>query len=141
MKNLKMWQKLALMGVVFVLPFGGVVFKMTSSVNALGVDFAKQEIRNSSYTPALALLRNLQQHRDMTAAQQVFGDTSLQAPLDAKAADLLANIKAFDKAQSTAWTAPCTWVKRGRRSVRRAVTCSSRIGNCPMPRSSTGIPR
>ena len=45
MKNLKVWQKLALMGAVFMLPFAAVTSKMTSSVNTLGVEFARQEIR------------------------------------------------------------------------------------------------
>ena len=56
MQNLRVWQKLALMGAVFMLPFAGVTYKMTSSIQVLGVDFAEQELRGLEYyTPALAL--------------------------------------------------------------------------------------
>ena len=41
MKNLKVWQKLALMAAVFMLPFAVVTYKMTSSINVLGVEFAR----------------------------------------------------------------------------------------------------
>ena len=41
MKNLKVWQKLALMGAVFMVPFAVVTYKMTSSVNALGTEFGR----------------------------------------------------------------------------------------------------
>ena len=47
MRNLKIWQKLALMGAVFMVPFAVVTYKMTSSINALGVDFARQEIQRA----------------------------------------------------------------------------------------------
>ena len=39
MKNLKVWQKLVLMGTVFMLPFAVVTYKMVSSINELGTDF------------------------------------------------------------------------------------------------------
>ena len=34
MRNLKMWQKLALMGAIFMIPFAGVTYQMASSINA-----------------------------------------------------------------------------------------------------------
>jgi hypothetical protein len=47
-----------------MLPFAVVTSKMASSVNTLGVEFARQEIRGLIYyTPALTLLKDLQQHR------------------------------------------------------------------------------
>ncbi len=97
MQNLRVWQKLALIAAVFMLPFAGVTYKMTSSIRVLGVDFAEQELRGLEYyTPVLALLRDLQQHRDMTAAW-LSGDASFKAPLAAKAGDLRADIKAIDE--------------------------------------------
>ena len=44
MKNLKVWQKLVLMGMLFMLPFAVVTYKMVSSINGLAVEFARQEI-------------------------------------------------------------------------------------------------
>ena len=69
MKNLKVWQKLALMAAVFVLAFAIVTYKMASSINTLGVEFAQQEIRGLEYyRPLAGLLNDLQQHRGMSAA-------------------------------------------------------------------------
>ena len=49
MRNLKTWQKLAVMGAVFMIPFAVVTYKMTSSINAMGVDFARLEVRGLEY--------------------------------------------------------------------------------------------
>ena len=93
MKNLKVWQKLALMGAVFMLPFAVVTGKMASSVNTLGVEFARQEIRGLNYyTPALTLLRDLQQHRGMAFALSS-GDGSFKERLARKGADIDNDIK------------------------------------------------
>jgi hypothetical protein len=45
MKNLKVWQKLAVMGTLFMVPFAVVTYKMVSSINGLAVEFARQEVR------------------------------------------------------------------------------------------------
>jgi hypothetical protein len=71
MKNLKVWQKLALMAAVFMVPFAVVSYKMMSSINALGTEFARQEIRGLEYyTPLLALLKDLQKSRRNPWARQ-----------------------------------------------------------------------
>jgi methyl-accepting chemotaxis protein WspA len=96
MRNLKVWQKLALMGAVFMLPFAAVTSKMTSSINTLGVEFAEQEMRGLEYyTPVLTLLKDLQQHRGLTAAW-LSGDQSVAAALATKRGDLEADIKRID---------------------------------------------
>ena len=93
MKNLKVWQKLVLMGAVFMVPFAAVTYKMTSSVNDLGTEFARQEIRGLEYyTPLLALLKNLQLHRGMAGAS-LSGDPSFKDSLVAKAADIENDIR------------------------------------------------
>ena len=64
MKNLKIWQKLMLLGAVFLVPFAIVTYKMASSINALGTEFARQEVRGLDYyLPLLTLLKDLQEHR------------------------------------------------------------------------------
>lgn len=45
MKNLNVWQKLALVGVILMLPFAAVTWEMVKSINALGVEFARHEVR------------------------------------------------------------------------------------------------
>jgi methyl-accepting chemotaxis protein len=98
MKNLKVWKKLALMGTVFMLPFAVVTYKMVSSVNALGTEFARQEIRGLEYyTPLLALLKDLQEHRGMASAW-LSGETSFKDSLARKTADIENDIKKVNEA-------------------------------------------
>jgi hypothetical protein len=44
MRNLKVWQKLALMGAVFILPFVIVTYRMVSTINVLALEIARQEL-------------------------------------------------------------------------------------------------
>ena len=69
MKNLKVWQKLVAMGIVFIVPFAVVTWKMTSVVNEHGVEFTTQELRGLDYYASLLpLFRDLQQRRGMAVA-------------------------------------------------------------------------
>jgi methyl-accepting chemotaxis protein len=96
MRNLKVWQKLALMGAVFMVPFAVVTYKMTSSIDELGVEFTRQEIRGLEYYgPAAALVKSLQLHRGLTIAT-LSGDTSYIQPLAAAGADVERDLKALD---------------------------------------------
>ena len=96
MKNLKVWQKLALMGAVFMLPFAIVTYTMVSSIDKLGIEFARQEIRGLEYyTPALTLLKDLQQHRGMAYAL-LHGDGSFKEPLASKGTEIENDIKKLD---------------------------------------------
>jgi methyl-accepting chemotaxis protein len=96
MKNLKVWQKLALMGAVFMLPFAIVTYTMVSSIDKLGIEFARQEIRGLEYyTPALTLLKDLQQHRGMAYAW-LHGDGSFKEPLASKGTEIENDIKKLD---------------------------------------------
>ncbi len=98
MKNLKVWQKLALMGAVFMLPFAVVTYTMVSSIDTLGADFARQELRGLEYySPLSTLLQDLQQHRDMSSAW-LSGDASFKERLDGKSADIESDIKKVDEA-------------------------------------------
>jgi methyl-accepting chemotaxis protein len=82
MRNLKVWQKLALMGVIFLIPFALVTMKMVSAIDTLGVAFAAQELRGLEFTrPALSLVNNLQQHRDV-ASLVLHGETAFGGRLD-----------------------------------------------------------
>ena len=58
MRNLKAWQKLGLIGTISMLPFAVVTYKMASSINTLGVEFAQQEIRGLEYYTPLTTLLN-----------------------------------------------------------------------------------
>jgi methyl-accepting chemotaxis protein len=97
MRNLKLWQKLALMGAVFMIPFAAVTYKMTSSINALGVDFARQEVSGLEYyRPLAVLLRDLQLHRDV-ANGLLNGEASFEERLTRKRADVENDVKAVDE--------------------------------------------
>jgi hypothetical protein len=49
LKNLKVWQKLALLGVLFLIPFAVVTYTMISSINTEKVEFAQLEILGTEY--------------------------------------------------------------------------------------------
>src|SRR5687767_3978789 len=69
MKNLLVWQKLGLLGAVFLLPLIVVTGALVSSVHALGITTARQELLGVEYgRPLLELLRSLQRYRGLSAA-------------------------------------------------------------------------
>ena len=93
MKNLLVWQKLALLGAVFLLPLIAVTYAMISSVNTLGMKTARQEILGVDYAlPLLDLLRDLQQRRGIAAAMGA-GGNALRNTFDNKSADVEADLK------------------------------------------------
>ena len=97
MKNLKVWQKLLVMGVILMLPFGAVTWRMVSSINSLGTEFARQEIRGLEYySPLLALLKDLQEQRGLTAIW-LSGDASFKDRVDAKRLDVERGVRAVDE--------------------------------------------
>ncbi|HLG57333.1 MAG TPA: hypothetical protein VI485_18470 [Vicinamibacterales bacterium] len=96
MKHLKVWQKLALMGAIFMAPFAVVTYKMTSSINALGVESARMEVQGLAYyAPAVALVKDLQLHRDIAHAW-LTGDASFKDALTAKRTEIDNDITALD---------------------------------------------
>jgi methyl-accepting chemotaxis protein WspA len=96
MRNLKVWQKLAVMGVVFMIPFAVVTYQMTTSVNALGVESAKLELRGLEYAgPGLALLKNMQLHRGIVNAT-LSGEQSLKDTLAGVTSEIEKNVAALD---------------------------------------------
>jgi methyl-accepting chemotaxis protein len=95
-KRLKLWHKLAGMGTVLMFPFALVTSKMISSINTLGVDFARQEIRGLEYyRPLLSLLEHLQQHRGMANAARN-GSSSFDEQLAATSAALASDLSRID---------------------------------------------
>ena len=97
MKNLKVWQKLLVMGVILMLPFGAVTWRMVSSINTLGTEFARQERRGLEYySPLLVLLKDLQEQRDLTSLS-LSGDASIKGRLDAKRLDVERDVKLLDE--------------------------------------------
>ena len=97
MKNLKVWQKLAVMGLVFMVPFAVVTYKMTSSINAMGLEAARLEIRGLDYYgPGLALLKSLQQHRGMLNAS-LHGDASFKDAIAGARANIERSLKELDE--------------------------------------------
>ena len=97
MKNLKVWQKLLVMGVILMLPFGAVTWRMVSSINALGTEFARQESRGLEYdSPLLALLKDLQEQRGLTSIW-LSGDASFKARVDAKRLDVEKDVRTVDE--------------------------------------------
>jgi len=97
MRNLKVWQKLALMGGIFLIPFALVTMKMVSAIDTLGVDFAAQELRGLEFTrPALVLVKDLQQHRDV-ASIVLNGEGGYRGRLDGLRVDVEKDLAAIDE--------------------------------------------
>ena len=97
MKHLKIWQKLVLMGAVFMLPFAVVARKQYSYINSTGVEFAEQEIRGLEYyAPLSTLVKHLQRHRDLAGAVAA-GDQSYQEQVVRLTAEIDQQIKAVDE--------------------------------------------
>ena len=97
MKNLKVWQKLLVMGVILMLPFGAVTWRMVSSINTLGGEFARQESRGVEYyNPLLVLLKDLQEQRGLTSLW-LSGDATIKGRLDAKRVDVERDVRMLDE--------------------------------------------
>jgi len=97
MKNLKVRQKLLAMGVILMLPFGVVTWRMVASINTLGAEFARQESRGLEYySPLLTLLQDLQEQRGLTALS-LSGDATTKGRLDAKRLDVERDVKVLDE--------------------------------------------
>src|SRR5258705_4303121 len=97
MKNLKVWQKLLVVGVILMLPFGAVTWRMVSSINALGTEFARQESRGLEYyTPLLVLLNDLQEQRGLSSIW-LSGDASFKSRVDAKRKDVEKDVRTVDE--------------------------------------------
>jgi len=112
MRNLKVWQKLALMGVIFLIPFALVTMKMVSAIDTLGVDFAAQELHGLDFTrPALTLVKDLQQHRDV-ASIVLNGEAGYRSRLEGVRGDVekdLAAIDELDKRLGTVLRTTARW--------------------------------
>ncbi len=69
MKNLLVWQKLALLGAVFLLPLVVVTWALVSSVHSLGIATAQRELVGVEYgRPLLDFLCHLQRFRGLSVA-------------------------------------------------------------------------
>ena len=94
-RHLKVGQKLALMGVVFMLPFAVVTYKLITSVDTLGVEFADKESRGLEYcAPLLKLLPALQERRELDCLASPAQPLSEQ--LAANAEEIKREIQAVD---------------------------------------------
>jgi methyl-accepting chemotaxis protein len=80
MKHLKIWQKLALLAAVFMIPFLVVTWQLLATVDQEGVQFARQERAGlDAALPLLALGQELQRHRTLATRVDVGRAAALQA--------------------------------------------------------------
>ncbi|HEY1717667.1 MAG TPA: response regulator [Verrucomicrobiae bacterium] len=98
-KHLKVGQKLALMGVVFMIPFAVVTYNLITSVDTLGVKFADKESRGLEYcAPLLKLLPALQERRELICLATP--ENPLKEQLSANAGEIKRQIQAVDEVNS-----------------------------------------
>lgn len=92
-----MWQKLAMLGLVFLLPFVAVTYRYVKEVNALGVNFAQREIEGVEYLqPLRNLLQDVQRHRTLSQAE-LNGDPTVSDDLAASLSALKNSRDALDR--------------------------------------------
>jgi HAMP domain-containing protein len=97
MKNLRVWQRLALIGLTFTLPLVALVWLYVNE-QAKSIEFAEAERRGVTYLrPARQLFAELQQHRVLAAAL-LNGDPAAEAKLGAKQAEADASLAALEAA-------------------------------------------
>lgn len=97
MKKLKMWQKLTLLGAVFLLPFAVVTYGYVEEVNTLSINFATKEIAGVDYVNPLRLvIHDLQRHRTLSQAF-LNGDRNISDELATNETDLRNHMDALDK--------------------------------------------
>jgi methyl-accepting chemotaxis protein len=97
MRNLKVWQKLVLIGSVFAIPFAVVSYRLVSSVDALAIQFARQELRGLEYyMPAVSLLKHMQLHRGFVNASRS-GQVSYTPQVASARADIERDLAALDE--------------------------------------------
>jgi methyl-accepting chemotaxis protein len=96
MKNLKIWQKLALLAAVFTIPFLVVTWQLLSTVDTQGVAFARQERDGlEAVLPLLRVGQDLQRQRNL--ADRVLAGNAAQRPaLQATSAQVQADLRAMD---------------------------------------------
>jgi signal transduction histidine kinase/DNA-binding response OmpR family regulator/HPt (histidine-containing phosphotransfer) domain-containing protein len=94
MKNLLVWQKLALLGAVFLLPLVVVTYTLVSSVHSLGIASARHELLGVEYGRGLErVLHDLQLLRGLGAAAP-------EAELTARREELQRDVARLDRIDS-----------------------------------------
>jgi methyl-accepting chemotaxis protein len=97
MKNLKVWQKLALLGLILLIPFAVVMWQLISSVRTLSLQPARLEVQGLEYmAPLRKLMRGTQLHRAYSQAV-LHGDKNFAARLQSQNEQLEANLKEMDE--------------------------------------------
>jgi methyl-accepting chemotaxis protein WspA len=93
MKRLKLWQKFALVGCILMLPSAVITFLMVRSINTLGSEFARQELRGLEYSgPLRTLVKDLARHRGVMATW-LGGDASFKPQVDEARRDIETDLK------------------------------------------------
>src|SRR5688572_18968809 len=96
MKNLKVWQKLGLMGVVFLIPLALLTWRTVVLIDEFRIEVSRLEARGLEYyAPLRTLLRDLQQHRGMASAW-LSGDASFKEKLAVKRSEIERDLRSID---------------------------------------------
>src|SRR5262245_9262594 len=97
LKNLKVWQKLTLMGAVMMIPFAVITYDLFYTVDTLGAQFARKEMRGVEYyAPLQNLLKQAQVHRDL-AYGALNGDAAAKERLTGVEAAIEQAIQSVDE--------------------------------------------
>ena len=96
MRNLKIWHKLALLGMVLLIPFWVVTYKLAQTNTVETIQPAREEISGLTYFNDLhAILDDMRLHRD-SAAGFLNGDSSFASDLAESASGIAAHVGKVD---------------------------------------------
>jgi methyl-accepting chemotaxis protein len=96
MKNLKIWQKLALLAALFMVPLLVVTYNLVATVESQGVMQSRVELDGLDHAlPVLALIGDLQQHRRLSS--QVAAGSAASGTLAAQSLRLQNGLRRIDE--------------------------------------------
>jgi methyl-accepting chemotaxis protein WspA len=92
MRNLKLWQKMTVLGIVFLIPFAFVTTQLMRELAGGKIERADREIAGTKFYVALiGLMKEMQNQRDLAAGSEVAALASVRKNNRLRASDALKN--------------------------------------------------
>ena len=113
MRNLRIWQKLLVMGAVFMVPFAVVTYTMVSSINTIGRSSPGRKSEGSSNPRPSAEAAPGPAGAPGHGHCRLSGDASFKERLATKGADIENDIRKIDEVDQRLDARPARWQEVG----------------------------